>query len=185
MVWRAAASYFAWVFGAGFVLGAIRVPLLVPRLGVRTAELLELPIVLAVIAWASRRTVRSHAYGTARQQLAIGGLAWVMLLAAEVGLGMALTGRDPLAVVLAHEPVSGTCYYAATVLFALAPWYWHRRQASAIAVAATAVTATTPTTTPVARPSRNSLVDAMPSGNGATNASSRGVRSSSPVGRPQ
>jgi hypothetical protein len=185
MVWRAAASYFAWVFGAGFVLGAIRVPLLVPRLGVRNAELLELPVMLAVIAWASRRTVRGSANGSARQQLAIGGLAWVMLLVAEVVLGMALTGRGPLAVVLAHDPVSGACYYAATILFALAPWLWQRRQASAIAVAATATTAATPTTTPVARPSRNTLVKAMPSGNGATSASSSGVRSSSPTGRPQ
>jgi hypothetical protein len=34
---KAGTLYFALVFGAGFLLGAIRVPLLVPRFGERTA----------------------------------------------------------------------------------------------------------------------------------------------------
>lgn len=41
---KAGALYFAFVFGAGFLLGGIRVPLLVPRFGERTAELMEMPI---------------------------------------------------------------------------------------------------------------------------------------------
>jgi hypothetical protein len=45
------------VFGAGFLLGCIRVPLLVPRLGVRTSELLEMPIQLVVIVFAARFVV--------------------------------------------------------------------------------------------------------------------------------
>jgi hypothetical protein len=35
---RASLVYFAMVLGAGFVLGMFRVPLLVPRLGERTAR---------------------------------------------------------------------------------------------------------------------------------------------------
>ncbi|MBP8296721.1 MAG: hypothetical protein KAX84_11480 [Burkholderiales bacterium] len=42
----AALTYFALVFAAGFVMGAVRVPFLVPRLGVRVAELL---VVIAVM----------------------------------------------------------------------------------------------------------------------------------------
>lgn len=37
---KAGALYFALVFGTGLVLGMIRVPFLVPRLGVRIAELI-------------------------------------------------------------------------------------------------------------------------------------------------
>ena len=40
---KAGIAYFAVVLGAGFILGSIRVPLLVPRLGERIAELIEMP----------------------------------------------------------------------------------------------------------------------------------------------
>jgi hypothetical protein len=40
---KAGVLYFAVIFGAGFVLGLIRILWLVPRLGTRVAELLEAP----------------------------------------------------------------------------------------------------------------------------------------------
>ncbi len=43
---RAAVFYFLLVFGAGFLLGIGRVLLIVPLLGERTAELLEMPLML-------------------------------------------------------------------------------------------------------------------------------------------
>ena len=57
---KAGLTYFLLVFGAGFALAFIRIPFLVPAFGVRTAELMETPVILAVIAWASRRLVRHH-----------------------------------------------------------------------------------------------------------------------------
>jgi len=51
---RTAARYFAIVFGVGFVLGAVRVPLLVPRLGERVAELAEMPLMFAAMPWLRR-----------------------------------------------------------------------------------------------------------------------------------
>lgn len=41
---RAGLAYCGLVFGAGFVLGAVRVPFVVPRLGERVAELVEMGI---------------------------------------------------------------------------------------------------------------------------------------------
>ena len=44
---KAGVLYFALVFGVGFVLGTIRTLLVVPRVGTRKAELMEMPIMLA------------------------------------------------------------------------------------------------------------------------------------------
>lgn len=126
-VLRAAAIYFAWVFAIGFGLGAVRVTFLVPRCGERTAELLELPIMVLATTLVARRRQRRTAAFTPRQQLAVGGLAFGLLLTAEFSLGFVLAGRTPLESVLAHDPVSGAVYYLALVWFALAPWVWSRR----------------------------------------------------------
>ena len=45
---KAGVLYFALVFGAGFVLGTVRTIWVVPRVGTRTAELMETPIMLVV-----------------------------------------------------------------------------------------------------------------------------------------
>lgn len=54
--------YFAVVFGAGFILGPLRILGLVPRVGERLAELIETPIMLVVVIlaarWVSRRLLR-------------------------------------------------------------------------------------------------------------------------------
>jgi hypothetical protein len=55
---KAGVLYFMLVFGAGFVLGPIRILYLVPRLGTRTAELMEMPMMLAVVMFAARWVVR-------------------------------------------------------------------------------------------------------------------------------
>lgn len=53
---RLSLLYFTLVFGAGFILGPLRVLFLEPRLGTRNAELLEMPIMLVVI-WLRERRV--------------------------------------------------------------------------------------------------------------------------------
>ena len=50
---KAALLYFLTVFGAGFLLGPIRIFLLVPKIGVRAAELIEMPIMLTAIYFAA------------------------------------------------------------------------------------------------------------------------------------
>ncbi len=55
----AATVYFLLVFAAGFALGAVRVILVVPRLGVFAATLIEIPLMLAV-AFLACRLVLDH-----------------------------------------------------------------------------------------------------------------------------
>jgi hypothetical protein len=50
--------YFALVFGAGFVLGTLRISWVVPRFGTRIAELMEMPIMFVVTILAARWIIR-------------------------------------------------------------------------------------------------------------------------------
>lgn len=58
---KPALFYFMIVFGIGFLLGPIRILWLVPRVGVRIAELLEMPLMIIVIVIAARWTNRRFA----------------------------------------------------------------------------------------------------------------------------
>ncbi|KPF66873.1 hypothetical protein IP84_14980 [beta proteobacterium AAP99] len=119
----AALSYFALVFGAGFVLGAIRVPLLVPRLGVRTAELIEMPVMAVVIVLAARFVVRRFQLpATARVRLPVGGIALALLVSAELLLAVALQAQSLGAYIASRDPVSGSVYLVMLGVFALMPW---------------------------------------------------------------
>jgi hypothetical protein len=55
---KAGTFYFVLVFGAGFVLGPIRILLAAPRFGTRVAELMEAPIMFVVTILAARWIVR-------------------------------------------------------------------------------------------------------------------------------
>lgn len=124
-----ALAYFLIVFGAGFVLGTVRVLLLLPLLGERTAELLEMPLMLAVIVvaaqWITKRYLQS---AQSREQLAVGLTATGYMLAAEFLVGVMLRGLSPIEVWFNRDPVSGTAYYLSLVLFAVMPWLLARRQ---------------------------------------------------------
>lgn len=121
-------AYFALVFGAGFVLGAIRVPFLVPRLGVRTAELIEMPFMLVVVILSARWVVRRFALQGSRQaSLAAGLLALALLVAAELSLAALLQALSPGRYIATRDPVSGSVYLAMLVLFALLPFVLTRR----------------------------------------------------------
>ena len=73
---RASLVDFLLVFGAGFALALVRLPVLVPTFGVRVAELMEMPWMLAVIIWASRRMVRNHPELSRTGRLAAGVTAF-------------------------------------------------------------------------------------------------------------
>ncbi len=96
-VLKAGAIYFTVVFGTGFELGPIRVLWAVPRFGPRVAELMETPLILAVIIVAARAIVRQLAIPPApARRLGMGGVALALLLVAEFTLVLACAaGRSP------------------------------------------------------------------------------------------
>ena len=121
------AAYFGMVFGAGFVFGTVRVMGLVPMVGVRVAELAEIPLMLAVIVVAARSVNRRFLTGRDRySRLIVGVMALVLLLLAELILGVLLLDLTPKDAFLGRDPVSGTGYYLSLCVFALMPWFLGR-----------------------------------------------------------
>ena len=121
MILKPGFFYFLIVFAAGFALGIVRVLLLVPQLGVRSAELIELPLMLAASAFAARWIVtRFNVTGLARR-LGVSGIALGFLLFAEFGVVAALQGRSVIDAITQRDPVSGTAYFISLVLFGLMP----------------------------------------------------------------
>jgi hypothetical protein len=119
---KAAVLYFALVFGAGFVLGPIRVLWVVPRVGTRAAELMEMPIMLAVIVVAARWVVRRLAVPPARaDRLAMGAVALALVLLMDFTVVLRLRGMSIEDYFAARDPVSGTAYYLLLVLLAAMP----------------------------------------------------------------
>ncbi len=116
------AAYFAVVFAAGFVLGTLRVLLLVPAVGERAAELLETPAMLLASYLAARWSVRRFAVPSdARRRLPVGLVALALLVTAEFVVVVALRQESLAAYVAGRDPVAGSVYLAALALFALMP----------------------------------------------------------------
>ncbi len=114
--------YFALVFGAGFVIGTVRTLWVVPRVGTRTAELMEAPIMFAVTIVAARWIVLHLAISSgAAARLGMGCIALGLLLAAEFGLVLWLRGLSVREYLATRDRVSGTIYYVLLVVFAVMP----------------------------------------------------------------
>lgn len=118
-----AAAYFAIVFACGFALGAMRTVWLVPRLGVRSSELLEMPVMVAVsyfsARWVYRRFVRDMRSTSVAP--AIGALALALLVGAELALVLPLRQITLAEYWRERDPVSGTAYLLSLALFAVMP----------------------------------------------------------------
>ena len=117
---KAGGSYFALVFGTGFLLGVLRVPFLVPRLGVRTAELIEMPFMFVAIFFAARYVVRRFALKSS-ERLDAGLIALALLVAAELTLATVVQDQSLAAYIASRDPVSGSVYLLMLGVFALMP----------------------------------------------------------------
>lgn len=122
-VLKASLIYFVSVFAVGFLLGAIRVTFLVPRLGVRWAELLELPLMLAASFFFARLVVRRFGPFSRVQRLDIGWLALVFIIAAELSFAMAVLGQTWDQYLAGRDPVSSAAYALSLIAFSLMPLF--------------------------------------------------------------
>jgi hypothetical protein len=119
---RAALLYFALVFGAGFLLAPLRILWLMPRVGQRWAELIELPVMLVVIVLAGRFVVARLAVPRSPPaRLAMGAIAAALLLAVEFTVVLWLQGLTFAAYLTQRDPVSGSAYYLAVAFFGVFP----------------------------------------------------------------
>jgi len=119
---KIASVYFLLVFAAGFALGAVRIMWLVPRVGVRTAELLETPLMILVTWMAARWIVRHFSVPhTAWLRFRIGAVALLLLVLAELAVGFGLRHLSLSEMVLERDPVSGPVYLFSLLLYGLMP----------------------------------------------------------------
>jgi hypothetical protein len=114
-------AYFAGVFCIGFILGVIRVALVVEHLGVHWAELLEQPVMVLASYFVAKVCLRRFGPFAGSQHLGIGLLALALMIAAELALSIAM-GQGIAEYLAGRDPVAGTAYLVSLVLFALMPW---------------------------------------------------------------
>jgi hypothetical protein len=122
LILKAGMFYFALVFVFGFVLGTVRTLWIVPRVGTRKAELMEMPVMFVVTILAARWVARHLSLPpTTITRLDVGLVALTLLLVAELALALwlrRLTIREYLA---NRDRVAGTAYLVLLGVFAVMP----------------------------------------------------------------
>lgn len=121
---QAGIKYASMVFAVGFLLGSIRVPFLVPRIGQRNAELLEMPLMALVIIHSAHHIVHRYAMaGKPLLRMITGLVGLSMLLGVELSVNYFIFGRTLREYFVIRDSVSGPAYFALLGLFALMPYF--------------------------------------------------------------
>jgi hypothetical protein len=119
---KAGVLYFALVFAAGFALGTIRTLWALPRLGARTAELVEAPLMFCVSLLAARWVVRHFGIPPLwSRRLALGCIALGLMLLVEFTFVLWIRGLTIRGYFEARDPISGTVYFMTLGAFAVVP----------------------------------------------------------------
>lgn len=118
--------YFAVVFGAGFLLGPIRVLWLEPKLGPLWAVALETPFLLVAMVAGARWSPRKAGMEASFPALTCVGLgAAALVLLADVFVGSWLRGLPPAEQIRHFSTPEGRVYAANLILFAAMPVIVH------------------------------------------------------------
>lgn len=119
----AGVAYVAIVFAAGFALGVARTLALVPQLGDTGAVIVELPVILAISWLASGWLVSRFAVPPAAgHRLAMGLVAFALLMAAEAALSTIAFGRSLGEHLALYRQLPHLIGLAGQIVFALIPW---------------------------------------------------------------
>ena len=126
---KAGAFYFAVVFAAGFIISPLRKFFLIPEFGIKTAELIILPIMLLIIIFSAKWIMhRFNIPGKSASGIITGIIALGLMLLAEFSVVLKvqdLTIKDYL---LNKDPVSGIVYYITLGAFTIAPFLLKQKQ---------------------------------------------------------
>jgi hypothetical protein len=119
---KAGFAYALIVFVAGFVLGTLRVLLVVPRLGATTGVLLEAPLILTA-SWLVSRWCTEHfrVRADVGARVLVGTIAFVTLMCAEIALSVVLFHKSVSEHLAGYQSVPGAIGLAAQVCFASFP----------------------------------------------------------------
>ena len=120
-VLKASGAYFVLVFGAGFILGIFRTLFLVPRLGVRYAELLEMPVMFVVIFVSAKWIVQRFKLRSFGSQLIVGLIALALMIGIEFSVVLKLRGLSLGDYFEQRDPISGAAYFVMLGVFATMP----------------------------------------------------------------
>jgi hypothetical protein len=116
----AGGAYCLVLFGLGFLLGALRVTVVAPRIGVVAATALEAVPMLAAMAWVAPRL--AHWQGIPSRsvgRIAMGCVALALLVAVEI----TLAGSGLRAWLGNFTTPQGMIYGVLLLAFAAMPWF--------------------------------------------------------------
>jgi hypothetical protein len=115
-------AYWSMVFAAAFALGLVRTLWLAPRIGDLAAVACEVPITLAISWWAAHKVITRWRIAESSDALALGLIAFAVLMVAEIVLARLLTGLSAGEWAASLMSGAGALGLGGQVLFALIPW---------------------------------------------------------------
>jgi hypothetical protein len=120
-MFKPAFLYFALTFAVGFILGAFRMMVVVPRVGEVVAVLIECPLILLASFFIARWVVARYAANAgAGRRLSIGLIAFALLMCAEFLMSVA-RGISPREYADSLFRTAGAIGLAGQIGFALIP----------------------------------------------------------------
>ncbi|MGB5076984.1 MAG: hypothetical protein WBO17_05835 [Sphingorhabdus sp.] len=125
---KAGTAYWVMIFSLGFVLGMLRVMIVLPWLGNELgAVLLELPVILAASWVAARLLVRRFQLNRSSEMWLMGCLAFALTLMSEALLAVFVFKEFLHEWAASQLVLPGALGFAGQMMFAAIPWLIHRK----------------------------------------------------------